>query len=51
MAALTGVLAGKGVGVNVVSGFYHDYIFVGEGREGEAVAALEEMVREAMGKR
>ena len=28
------------MGVNPVSGFFHDHLFVPEGREGEAVGAL-----------
>ncbi len=40
LAELTGRLAGRGVPCNPVSGFWHDYLFVEEGREGEAVGVL-----------
>jgi hypothetical protein len=34
------------MGVNPVSGFYHDHLFVPVGREGEAVEALTELAEE-----
>lgn len=47
MAAVSKKLTEKGIGVNPVSGFYHDYCFVPEGRGEEAVNALEEMAEDA----
>ena len=35
------MLAEKSMGVNPVSGFYHDHLFVAVGREEEALALLE----------
>lgn len=49
LAAVTARLRDLGMGVNPVSGFFHDHLFVPEGREGEAVGALRELVREARG--
>jgi len=49
MARVSAKLAEKGIGVNPVSGFWHDHCFVPVGREGEAMTALEELVREAKG--
>ncbi len=43
-------LAELGIGVNPVSGFYHDHLFVPEGREEDAMGALKEMVKHAKGK-
>ncbi|KAI4213073.1 MAG: hypothetical protein LQ351_004227 [Letrouitia transgressa] len=37
MAVMTKALAEKGIGVNPVSGFFHDHMFVPEGKEGEAM--------------
>lgn len=51
MAAITEKLTGLGIGVNPVSGFFHDHLFVPLGREHEAVAVLEEMAREAKDKK
>ncbi len=42
-------LAARGMGVNPVSGFYHDHLFVPEGREAEALAVLAEIARGAQG--
>lgn len=36
-----------GIGVNPVSGFYHDHLFVPEGREREVMVVLEKMAKEA----
>ena len=47
LAAITTKLKTLQMGVNPVSGFYHDHIFVPQGREREALAVLEEMVRQA----
>ena len=38
------VLTEKGIGVNPVSGFYHDHLFVPMGREQDATAALESLI-------
>ena len=40
MPSLTGVLAQRGIGCNPVSGFFHDHLFVSEGRAQEAMTAL-----------
>lgn len=45
MAAIATRLAAAGMGVNPVSGFYHDHLFVPAERAEEAVAILEEMTR------
>ncbi len=47
LAAITTRLAAAGMGVNPVSAFYHDHLFVPADRAEEAIAVLEEMVREA----
>ncbi|BCH29467.1 hypothetical protein MesoLjLc_13970 [Mesorhizobium sp. L-8-10] len=47
LAAITTRLAASGMGVNPVSAFYHDHLFVPADRAEEAVALLEEMAREA----
>ena len=36
-----------GISVNPVSGFFHDHLFVPEGREGEAMEALRGLAAEA----
>ena len=45
IARIATVLAAKGMGVNPVAGFYHDHLFVPEGREGEALEILAEFTR------
>ena len=50
MAAITKKLTEAGIGANPVSGFFHDYLFVPEGKATGAIKALEEMVEEAKGK-
>lgn len=45
MARIATELAKHGMGVNPVSGFYHDHLFVPDGRETEAVSALENLER------
>ncbi|MEM6408259.1 MAG: ACT domain-containing protein [Pseudomonadota bacterium] len=40
LAAITKALAAKGMGVNPVSGFFHDHLFVPEGREEDAMSTL-----------
>lgn len=47
LAAITGRLKDVGVAVNPVSGFFHDHLFVEEGREAEAMGALRGLVEEA----
>ncbi|KAI5460209.1 integron gene cassette protein [Mariannaea sp. PMI_226] len=46
MAVIATRLATLKMGVNPVSGFYHDHLFVPEGREEEAIALLQELARE-----
>jgi len=43
LARITAHLAKLGMGVNPVSGFYHDHLFVPEGRGEEAIEALKEL--------
>jgi len=40
IARIATELARQGMGVNPVSGFYHDHLFVPDGREDEALAIL-----------
>tara|TARA_R110002073_G_scaffold244197_2_gene406262 strand:+ start:1242 stop:1643 length:402 start_codon:yes stop_codon:yes gene_type:complete len=40
IAVIATELAKAGMGVNPVAGFYHDHIFVPEGREGDALRIL-----------
>lgn len=47
LAAITARLAAAGMGVNPVSGFYHDHLFVPVDRADEAVALLEELAQES----
>jgi hypothetical protein len=47
MAVVAGKLAERGIGVNPVSGFWHDHCFVPLGREEEAMEALGELAEEA----
>lgn len=46
MAVIASRLATKDMGVNPVSGFYHDHLFVPLGREDEALSTLAELARE-----
>ncbi|KAK1673146.1 ACT domain-containing protein [Colletotrichum godetiae] len=46
MAVIATRLADKGMGVNPVSGYYHDHLFVPVGREKEAVTELERLALE-----
>jgi hypothetical protein len=46
MAVIATRLAGSGMGVNPVSGFWHDHLFVPVGREVEAVRVLAELAEE-----
>ncbi|KAI4219888.1 MAG: hypothetical protein L6R36_008014 [Xanthoria steineri] len=47
MAAISKCLTERGISANPVSGFYHDHLFVPDGREAEAMVALEELAQEA----
>lgn len=40
MARISTALARENMGVNPVAGFYHDHIFIPEGREDDALAVL-----------
>ena len=40
LARITAALAARGMAVNPVSGFFHDHLFVPDGREAEALAML-----------
>ncbi|KAH8664851.1 integron gene cassette protein [Ilyonectria robusta] len=46
MAVIATKLAEKGMGVNPVSGFYHDHLFVPIGREEEALETLAALAEE-----
>lgn len=48
LAAITARLAAAGMGVNPVSAFHHDHLFVPAERAEEAIAMLEQMAREAV---
>ncbi len=43
LARITTALARHEMGVNPVSGFFHDHLFVPDGRESEALAVLKEL--------
>ncbi len=43
MATIASELAKYEMGVNPVSGFFHDHIFVPDGREGDAMKALQQL--------
>lgn len=43
LARITTKLAKHDMGVNPVSGFFHDHLFVPDGRELDAIAVLEEL--------
>ncbi len=47
MAVIATELAKENMGVNPVSGFYHDHIFVPEGREDDALNVLTSIANEA----
>ena len=47
MAVIATELAKENMGVNPVSGFYHDHIFVPEGREDDALKVLVRIANEA----
>lgn len=46
MAIIATKLAKRGMGVNPVSGFYHDHIFIPTGREEEALNVLSMLAKE-----
>lgn len=45
LAVIAATLRDLGMGVNPVSGYYHDHLFVPEGREWEAVGALKALAK------
>lgn len=47
MAAVSAKLTESGIGVNPVSGFFHDHCFVPLGREKEALEVLEILARDS----
>jgi hypothetical protein len=47
LAAITTRLATAGMGVNPVSAFYHDHLFVPAGRADEAIGILESLAQES----
>jgi hypothetical protein len=47
LARITARLAGLGMGVNPVAGYFHDHLFVPAKRADDAMTALREMAREA----
>lgn len=49
IARVASRLAEKGIAANPVSGFFHDHLFVAEGREDEAVATLKALAEESAG--
>lgn len=46
LARITARLAGLGLGVNPVSGYFHDHLFVPEARASEALEILRAMARD-----
>ncbi|MEM9106971.1 MAG: ACT domain-containing protein [Pseudomonadota bacterium] len=47
MARIASELAAQGMGVNPVAGFYHDHLFVPDGRQNEALDVLRRIAIEA----
>ena len=47
MAAISKRLTERGIGANPVSGFFHDHLFIPEGKEVEATVVLEQLAKEA----
>ena len=47
IAKIASALAAQGMGVNPVSGFYHDHLFIPDGREQDALQILDEMAQAA----
>jgi hypothetical protein len=46
LARVASALAAAGIGVNPVAGFYHDHLFVPEGREQDALDVLAALARD-----
>lgn len=46
LARITAELAKANMGVNPVSGFYHDHLFVPDGRQGDALRILQRLADE-----
>lgn len=46
LAAIANALAGAGVPCNAVAGFYHDHVFVPEGKADVAVKAIEALANQ-----
>jgi hypothetical protein len=46
IARVASALAEKGMGVNPVSGYFHDHLFVPSGREEDALRVLDDLRRE-----
>lgn len=49
IARIATELARQGMGVNPVAGFYHDHLFIPEGREEDALEVLHGIARESAG--
>ncbi len=49
IAYIATALAEKGMGVNPVSGFYHDHLFVPDGREQDALRVIEQIAADVAG--
>ena len=49
MARIATALADDGMGVNPVAGFYHDHLFVPNGREQDALRVLNQIAKDAAG--
>ena len=47
IARIATELANQGMGVNPVAGFYHDHLFVPDGREQDALEILAKIARDA----
>ncbi|MEM6461854.1 MAG: ACT domain-containing protein [Pseudomonadota bacterium] len=47
IAHIASELAARGMGVNPVSGYYHDHLFIPEGREEEAMVILRQISADA----
>jgi len=47
LARITTALAKHGMGVNPVSGYFHDHLFVPDGREKDAMGVLKEFTSQA----
>lgn len=49
MARIATALGNEGMGVNPVAGFYHDHLFVPNGREQDALRILSQIAKDAAG--